>query len=276
MADLDQNSSRIQLQHFENSYPDEGDFTLVYDVTESKQKFANVLNIDFWHQFHDILDNTIHNKSLKEDWNDLRVNGYCTNKRCCCGTCCRDCCGAECCRGCCTMRCCRFCCCPGECECGYGSCKGCLSHRDYYLGAVVLVIFGVFQMIAYLSFLLIIFGAVMIENYRYNNEIKDEWRTKIIQILAQELGVLAQRYNIQFTIDKYGIFGVVIDMKIVNGQTVTVGQQSQQQQQQTVMLVVQQPQQIQPQPQPMYVQSDNGPPGYQPVEKVSEGGVTVQ
>eukprot|EP00483_Globobulimina_turgida_P008313 UN08329 len=173
-----------------------------------------------------------------------------------------------------TLNRCRFCCCPGECLCCYGNCKACLSFRDYYIGGVVLVVFGVFQMIAYASFILIIIGAIMVENHRYSNELKDVWRGKVIQILAQDLNALAQTFQVRFTIDKYGIFGVSIDVEIVD-QFNPPGQTQQVQQQQTVMLVVQQPQPQPQQVQPVYIQNNSGPtPTY---GKVQEGkAVTMQ
>eukprot|EP01084_Bolivina_argentea_P213186 362156_1 len=160
------------------------------------------------------------------------------------------------------MNCCRFCCCNGECHCCYGNCKSCLGFRDYYLGGVVMVILGVLFIYQWptfnpLAILMIIFGSVMIENHSYSNELKSEWRDKVIALLIQNVPTLANKYGVQFTMSKYGFFGIIIEMEVTG--------QVQVQQQNTVMLMVQQqgatagvPQQV-TSGQPQYVQVATAP-----------------
>ena len=161
------NAILIKLSYYENLYPDEGDFTLVYNLNEAKQKYRDRLSADFWHRFRDILDDVIYNPSIKKEWKQLQINGYCVSDRCCCGECCRN--NCNCCESCCTdcftFNCCRFCCCRDQCHCCYGNCKSCASFRDYFIGAIHLIVWG---MLTPLGLCMVIFGAIMMENWRYS------------------------------------------------------------------------------------------------------------
>jgi len=261
-------SGELVLSYYENAYPDEGDFTLCYNLSDVRQRFQNALPAEFWVNLREILDGVIQNKEIKKEWNDVRVNGYCWSDRCCDG-CCRGSCDAGCCNGCVTMNCCRFCCCPGSCHCCYGDCKGCLSFRDYYLGAVVMVVFGVFTLFSYpfinpFALIMIILGAIMIENHKASNELKYAWRETVVVSLDTNLQTLGARFNVSFSVQRKDFFGVVIQMQ--NGRAA-------QQAQQTVMLMVQpstqQQQQVtapQHQPQQVFVQQAayNQVPVYNP------------
>eukprot|EP00484_Ammonia_sp_Unknown_P025568 CAMPEP_0197029794 /NCGR_PEP_ID=MMETSP1384-20130603/9170_1 /TAXON_ID=29189 /ORGANISM="Ammonia sp." /LENGTH=138 /DNA_ID=CAMNT_0042459031 /DNA_START=456 /DNA_END=872 /DNA_ORIENTATION=- len=133
-----------------------------------------------------------------------------------------------------------------------------------------------------LALMMIVFGAIMIENHRISNELKVEWREKVIQSLSANLNPLGSQYGVHFHMERYGFFGIVLTLQLGGAQ----------QQQQGVMLVVQQPQQaqttrapqqtVQMQPQLQYAQQPNAAPGFnaayapqQDNQTENEGGVTL-
>eukprot|EP00485_Elphidium_margaritaceum_P004209 CAMPEP_0202694424 /NCGR_PEP_ID=MMETSP1385-20130828/8290_1 /ASSEMBLY_ACC=CAM_ASM_000861 /TAXON_ID=933848 /ORGANISM="Elphidium margaritaceum" /LENGTH=101 /DNA_ID=CAMNT_0049350269 /DNA_START=22 /DNA_END=328 /DNA_ORIENTATION=- len=67
-------SGELVLSYYENAYPDEGDFTLCYNLSDVRQRFQNALPAEFWVTLREILDGVIQNKEIKKEWNDVRVN----------------------------------------------------------------------------------------------------------------------------------------------------------------------------------------------------------